>query len=273
MSETTGTAWATTLLFVPGSRPERFCKALESGADLVVHDLEDSVPAGDKSGARDDVVAWLRSGGRGAVRVNAPGTDHHDLDVSALHGVEGLESVVVPMAEDPAALCQVADRLPGVPVLALVETAKGVRAAAEIASVDGVSRLGIGHLDLAVDLGCDPESPLIEHARHEVLLAARAVGSGPPVDGVTPDVRDLEVVAREASRAALSGFGGKLCIHPAQLAPVAEAFRPSAESLAWAERITAAVDDGVGVVEGQMIDAPVLTRARAILARAGVRRG
>lgn len=268
MSEQPRAAWATTLLFVPGTMPERFAKAAGSGADLVICDLEDAVRAGEKDYARSSVVGWLAADGRGAVRINAPGTEPHDADVAALRGVVGLEAVVVPMAEDPADLHWLVERLPGVPVLALIETAKGVRAAAEIAAVAGVVRVGVGHLDLAADLGCDPDDALIAHARHEILLAVRTADSPAPVDGVTPDVRDFDRVAADARRAAASGFGGKLCVHPAQVEQVKQAFRPAPDIVAWAQTVVTAVADGVGVVDGQMVDAPVLARAQAVLARA-----
>ena len=129
-------------------------------------------------------------------------------------------------------------------------------------------RLGVGHLDLAADLGADPDGPLIAHCRHEVVLAARTAGSAPPVDGVTARVRDEELVAAEASAARRSGFGGKLCIHPAQIDPVAAAFAPSAQETAWARRVLTAAGGGVSVVDGAMVDAPVLARARSILTRA-----
>lgn len=261
-------AAAVTLLFVPGNRPERFAKAAASGADLVICDLEDAVPVDAKESARTAVVSWLASGGRAAVRVNAPGAGHHRADLAALAGAgPGLAGVLVPMAEDPQDLRDTVRALPGVPVLALVETARGVRAAAELAGVDGVVRLGLGHLDLAADLGAHPDAPVIDHCRHELLLAARSAGTAAPVDGVTPDVRDVARVGGEAGRARHDGFGGKLCIHPAQLAPVATAFAPSQDEVAWARRVLDAVGDGVAVVDGAMVDAPVLARARSVLAR------
>lgn len=261
-------ASAVTLLFVPGNRPDRFARAAATGADLVVCDLEDAVPAADKAAARTAVAEWLAAGDRAAVRVNAPGTEDHLADLAALGAVgRGLAGVLVPMAESAVALGNVVDALPGVPVLALVETARGVRAAPDLAAVDGVVRLGLGHLDLAADLAADPDASVIDHCRHELLLAARVAGTAAPVDGVTPDVRDVERVAAEAGRARRDGFGGKLCIHPAQLAAVAAAFAPSEEEIAWARRVLGALDDGVAVVDGAMVDAPVLARARSVLGR------
>ncbi|MBC7268263.1 CoA ester lyase [Nocardioides sp. NPDC000445] len=262
-------ATAVTLLFVPGNQPDRFPKAASAGADVVVCDLEDAVPADAKDDARSAVVDWLADGRCAAVRVSAPGTASHLADLAALAAVGAdLGGVLVPMAKTPESLATVVEALPGIPVMALVETARGIRAAADLAAVEGVVRLGIGHLDLAADLGADPDGPLIAHCRHELVLAARAAGSAPPVDGVTASVRDEELVAAEASAARRSGFGGKLCIHPAQIHPVAAAFAPSAQETDWARRALRAAGGGVSVVDGAMVDAPVLARARSILTRA-----
>jgi citrate lyase subunit beta/citryl-CoA lyase len=266
----TGLESAVTFLFVPGDRPERFAKAARADADLVVCDLEDAVAPTSKTLARTQVAAWLEEGGRAVVRINAAGTAHHADDLCLLAGIgKGLAGVIVPMAESAAEVAAVVSALPGVPVLALVETARGVRAAAELAAVDGVVRLGLGHLDLAVDLGCLPDDPLIEHCRHELLLSARAAGGSAPVDGVTPEVRNLDVVTCDARRARNSGFGGKLCIHPAQVEAVAAAFAPSKDDIAWAEQVEQATAGGATLVAGVMVDAPVVARARSILKRAG----
>ncbi len=260
---------AVTLLFVPGDRPDRFPKAASVGAGLVVCDLEDAVRAAAKEQSRGEVVSWVARGGRAAVRVNAPGTEHHHADLAALGAAgPGLAGVVVPMAETPSSLAEVVRALQGVPVLALIETARGVRAAPELAAVDGVVRLGIGHLDLAAALGADPDAPVIDHCRHQLVLAARAAGSAAPVDGVTLEVADTGRITADATRARRDGYGGKLCIHPAQLAPVAAAFTPSDAEIAWARRVREAFAEGVALVDGAMVDAPVIARARSVLASA-----
>lgn len=263
----TGLTTARSLLFVPGNRPERFVKAVSSGADLVVCDLEDAVTDGDKASARASVADWLASGAQAAVRINAVGTPEHADDLAALAGIVGLAGVIVPMAEHADALAIVIQALPGVPVLALIETARGLRAAQELASVPGVVRLGIGHLDLAFDLGADPDDPLLTHARVELVISARAAGSAAPVDGVTTDVKQIELVRADSLRARRSGFGGKLCIHPAQVGEVNTAFAPSVDEIQWATRVLAVSQEGVAVVDGQMVDAPVIARARGIAAR------
>ncbi|MCW2622751.1 MAG: hypothetical protein JWL64_2353 [Frankiales bacterium] len=262
-------AEARSLLFVPGDRPERFDKAAASGADLVVLDLEDAVLPAAKPAARRQVAAWLAEAGQAVVRVNA--TDSADLgpDLEALRGRPGLTAVLVPMSDDPDALARVHRRL-GVPVIALVETAAGVLRAADLARAEGVVRLAFGHLDFLLDIdGTDDPATLLT-ARSMLVLASRAAGLAGPVDGVTTDLRDPDRTAADALAARKLGFGGKLCIHPTQVAPVHQAFAPTPAEVAWAaDLLTAAKSAGASQVGGHMIDAPVLERARRVLARDG----
>jgi citrate lyase subunit beta / citryl-CoA lyase len=262
---------ARTLLFVPGSRPDRFAKAAASGADLVVVDLEDAVAEPDKLTARGAVADWLGGGGAevgAAVRVNAIGSVHHGADVAALGGLPGLRAVVVPMAEDPDGLAALAERLgPDVAVVALVETALGVHRVHDLAAAGGVRRLAFGHLDLAAHLGSATDDTAMLMARSTLVLASRVAGLPGPVDGTTTALDDPGAAAADASRARTLGFTGKLCIHPNQVAPVNAAFRPTDDELVWAHRVLeAATAGGVARVDGHMVDAPVLLRARNLVA-------
>ena len=263
-------ALARTLLFVPGTRPERFAKATGSGADLVVVDLEDAVPDADKDRARHAVADWLGGPGRAAVRVNGTSTAAYHDDVEALAGRPGLLAVVVPMAEDPAALGALHDRLgPSVGIVALVETAAGLLRAGELAAAPGVVRLAFGHLDFAADIGASTDDEAMLMARSTLVVASRAAGLAGPVDGVTTDLDDPAVCAEDAARSARLGFTGTLCIHPRQVEAVGAAFRPSPGQVAWARRVVEASAAGGAVrVDGHMVDAPVIIRAQAILARA-----
>lgn len=264
---------ATTLLFVPGDRPERFDKAAAGGADVVVVDLEDAVAAERKPDARAAVADWLNCGGRACVRVNdAAGTWHGD-DLAALAGLPGLLAVLVPKAADPDLLTAVA-RITGVPVIALVESAQGLARAREIAVAPGVARLAFGHLDYALDLGARPTWPAMLQARSELVLASRLAGLPGPVDGVTARLDDLDLVAADVRSAVELGMTGKLLIHPRQVTATRVAFAPDAEAVRWASRVIEAAD-GAAVtgtaairIDGEMVDAPVITRARAILSKA-----
>lgn len=260
-------SYARSLLFVPGDRPERFVKAAVSGADAIVIDLEDAVATTAKDEARKAADRWLASGRDAVIRVNGTGTDWHGEDVAmaARHRC----AVMIPKAHSAAHIAEVRTRLPGAtPVVALIETAAGIAAAAEICAVDGVVRAAFGSIDLAAELGIDPDDDeSMRYARSSLVVAAAAAARPAPLDGVTTVVDDDGPVTADAARAARLGFGGKLCIHPRQAAIVNACFSPSADDLTWARRVRAAAEGGVCAVDGRMVDKPVLERAAKILAR------
>ncbi|MEU4450470.1 CoA ester lyase [Nocardioides sp. NPDC023903] len=260
---------ARTWLFVPGDRPERFAKAAAAGPDVVVVDLEDAVAPAHKDAARTHVTDWLpRAGVTVAVRINAAGTTWHDADVAALAALGGPSLVVLPKADSPETVAAVLATLPdGSAVVALVETALGVARAIDLARSPGVVRLAFGSFDLAAELGVDPDhAPALAPARGHLVLASAVGGLAGPIDGVTGDVRDHERLTADATAAAALGFTGKLCIHPGQVAPAAAALAPTPDEFAWAERVlAAATEDGVALVDGRMVDAPVVARARRIV--------
>lgn len=261
-------AAARTLLFVPGDRPDRFTKAASSGADLVIIDLEDAVAPGDKDSARDNAAAWLALGNRAVVRLNPPGTPWFEADLAraADHGCP----LMVPKAEDPYVLAEIAARTAGRCLLIpLVETALGIERAHDVCAVAGVVRAGFGNVDLAAQLGVDHDDHLaLTQARSRLVLASAAAGIAPPVDGVTTAVRDPDALDTDITHARRLGFTGKLCIHPAQVPPITDGFTPTSDELRWARRILDA-GESVTTVDGQMVDRPVVQRARAVLARAG----
>jgi citrate lyase subunit beta/citryl-CoA lyase len=252
-------------LFVPGIRPDRFPKAVASGADLVVIDLEDAVPDGEKEPAREAVVRWLGDGGEAAVRVNPASSEHHAQDLVALTGMRGVQAVLVPMAESVNALSAAQALLGHQAVLvAQIETALGLHRALELAGAPGVVRLAFGHLDFAVDIDAAPEPEAMAHARSSLVLASRVAGIAGPVDSVTTDLDHEAATRADAERARLLGFTGKLCIHPRQVATVNAAMSPTADEVAWAERVLAA-GGGAVRVDGHMVDAPVVARAERIM--------
>jgi citrate lyase subunit beta/citryl-CoA lyase len=247
---------ATTFLFVPGDRPGRFGKAAGSGADVVILDLEDAVAPADKDSARVEVRAWLRHTAA-MVRINAPGTPWFDAD-AAMVAALGVP-VVVPKAETPGVLAGFGA------VVALVETARGVERAAELAAVPSVTRLAFGSVDLAAELGVAPEDrEPFAYARSRLVIASAAAGLAPPVDGVTTDLRDDQRLEADVRYARRMGFGGKLCVHPRQVAPVRAGFAPTEAERDWARRVLTA-GASASTVDGRMVDKPVLDRARRIL--------
>ncbi len=260
---------ARSFLFVPGDRPERFHKAAGAGADAVIIDLEDAVGADQKSAARQATVRWLSSGRVACVRVNAVDGPDHEADIAALAGLDGLLAVVLPKAVDPTAATSVAHRT-GAAVIALVESAAGMALATSLARAEGVARLAFGHLDYAVDLGADNGRTAMLHARCTLVLASRAAGLPGPLDGVTVSLDDPARLDDDLAHARDLGMTGKLLIHPRQVEATHAAYLPSAKETAWAQTVLDAVRDGDGGavrVGGEMVDAPVMARARAILGR------
>ena len=263
-----------TYLFVPGDRPERFAKALDSGADAVVLDLEDAVAPAAKAAARIAIGAWLQAAdeatrARIALRLNDVAADGFADDL-ALVGAGRPMWAMLPKAEAPWQLATLRAVLPPGGLLALVESARGVLAAPALAATPGVSRLVFGTLDFALDLDMAPTQEGLSPAAGALAIASRAAGLPPPVAGVTVEIGDEARLLDDLAWARRLGFGAKLCIHPRQVAPVHQALRPSPAERAWAERVLAAADAAGGAavqVDGRMVDRPVILRARALLAQ------
>ncbi len=274
-------------LFVPGSRPELFDKALASAADALSFDLEDAVAEPRKAEARAAVAAWLRSAPPGKtmiVRVNALGTPHFQADLRAVVGT-GLDVLNLPMVASGAdvlacvALLQQAEAACGLTtptrILANIETPRALRLAAEIATAHPrVAGLQIGYGDLLEPAGIDrADEAALAHVRLAVRLAASEAGI-PAFDGALAAVADPDRCRREAEAARRQGLAGKSCIHPTQVAIVNAAFMPPPDAVAHARRVLAAAAaahttaTGAFTVDGQMVDAPFIARARALVALA-----
>jgi len=273
-------ALARSFLFVPATRPERYTKALASGADAVIIDLEDAVAAQEKKGARRQLAsAFEQLGGperaRTVVRMNASGTAWFDDDLLLLTDLvgQGLRAVMLPKAESALVLQQLAQVL-GAPctLLPLIESLAGWDCVDTLAAAPQVLRLAFGHLDFQADVGmacCADETELVP-VRLAVALAARRAGLAASIDGVTVAIQDMERLQEDVARSRRFGFGAKMCIHPSQVAPVNAAFSPSALELDWAHRVLAAVEaagGGVVSLDGRMVDGPVVRLAQRTLAQ------
>lgn len=266
-----GTVPARSYLFVPGNRPDRFVKAWESGADVVIIDLEDAVAESEKDVAREAVQRWLSSEQPVHLRINSdPAHQSRDLELLRSTGIAG---VAVPKAEDPAALAVLLRSVPaGLPVLALVETARGIVNAVALATTPGVSRLAFGSVDFRLELGLGAGRDELLMARSQLVLASRVAGLAPPVDGPTMALGDLALLADDVGYSRQLGFGGRLCIHPRQVAMVNRGFRDPSDEVEWARRVVAAASsagDNAFQLDGQLVDRPIIERARAVLRRAG----
>jgi len=267
-------ARARTFLFVPASRPERIAKALSTAADVVIVDLEDAVAPADKPSARQALLAWLDANPDECVivRINAAGTAWHEEDLAACCH-QRIAGVMLPKADSAAQVAH-AFGVSGKPVLSIVETGLGLEALTDIARAPGSARLVFGKLDLAVELDLvpdesDPEELVFLPWRAALVLASQRAGLPAPVDGVFTGIGDEAALAIYARRARRHGFGGQLLIHPSQVTGAATAFTPSSKDIDWAwsvRRAAEAAGGGAAVVDGRMIDAPVIARAERILA-------
>ena len=262
-----------TALYVPANRPDRFAKAVASGPDLVVFDLEDAVPVADKVEARGWAVAWIAAfKGSTAieVRVNAPGTPWIEDDLAALAAVPTVR-IRLPKVESADDVRQVIQQVPSARITALIESPLGLERAFEIASADRrVVAVALGEADLASSLGVDgPEG--LAWARGRIVSASRAAGLGAPMLSVYPHVKDEEGLRRTCLEGRALGFVGRTAIHPRQLPTIVECFTPSASQVADAAALLAAVakagvaDGGVIVLpDGRMVDPAMLGRAHEL---------
>ena len=271
-------ASARSLLFVPANRPERYAKALASGAGAVIIDLEDAVAPEAKVAARqqladgfDALTAAERI--RVLVRINAAGTPWFadDLALVTLLSTLDLGGVLLPKAEAVADVLQLAAAVgAGCAVLPMIESAAGLAALDLLAPCAGVTRLVFGNLDFQADLGmaCGSDEAELQPVRLALVLASRRAGLFAPVDGVTPSTGDTQQLQQDAARSRRSGFGAKLCIHPAQVAVVEAALAPTAAELDWATRVLEGSRQAGGAVftlDGRMVDTPVLRLAERTL--------
>jgi len=283
-----------TFLFAPGNHPRRVEKAFTLGADVVILDLEDSVPVPDKPATRKPVAQALARPRkcRGYVRVNAMGTPFCYRDLAETVG-QGVDGVVLPKVESAADLHAIdwllanLEREKGLAagtldLMPIIETAAGISRVDRILQARGlkpysgvwrVQRVAFGAADYSHDLGLAPthEEPELAHARARLVLASRAAGLEGPIDSPWFHFKDAEGFRRAVERSRRSGFQGRLCIHPDQVPVANEGYGPTVEEIAEAERIVAAFREaearGVAAiqVDGQMIDYPVVHRAERLL--------
>ncbi len=267
---------ARSFLFVPANRPERFAKALASGADAVILDLEDSVPLDGKAEARDTLrQAWpqlQQAACAVVIRINSPDTEWGQQDLSGLQGLSGLAGIMVPKCEGAHNLQRVAQAFAGVPSLPIIESALGYLALREIAQAPQVGRLVVGHIDFLADTGMNAgeDQRELDSLRFEVAMCTRLGKLAPAVDGVTVSVDDEALIRADTERALHFGFGAKLCIHPRQVPVVHATLAPTAAQVEWAHRVLAAMQASKGSavqLDGKMVDLPVVLQAQRLLER------
>lgn len=255
-------------LFVPGDRPDRFDSALKSGADAVIIDLEDAVATEHKISARHFVNVFAQDKSAVYVRVNAHGTPWFEGD-ARLAGLPGVAGIVLPKAEssqDVAALIRAAGQETS--VFPMIESAKGLSNALEIARAPHARQLMFGTLDFMVDMQMDVGNEDLNIFRAELTKISRVAGIDGPIDGVTVSAHDELKLERDARNGRRFGFSGKLCIHPKQVAKVNECYSPSEQDLTWAQRVLDAAHKSNGaaiMLDGSMVDKPIVLRAERIV--------
>ncbi len=257
-------------LFVPATRPDRFAKAAASGADRVILDLEDAVAPEEKANARRGLMtATIPRDVPVYVRVNSALTPwfEEDLGVARTLAIRG---VLLPKADSAAhverALAAIAPEHVVVPI---IETAVGLWNVLDVARCPRVERLIFGALDFTLDTGIHDADGAFDAVRSRIVVASKVAGIAPPVDLVTLAIDDQEQLRRHAARSRSFGFGGKLCIHPKQIPITNDAFRPSDEEVAWAravlDELSSRPEDAVFAHRGELVDRPVIQRAKQII--------
>ena len=260
-----------TPLFVPANKPERISKALASGADAVIVDLEDSIAPEEKQIARNNVSSLqLTSKTPLFIRINGTDTPWYRDDCEAVRS-SCASGVMLSKTQSKLQIEQLATQIgSSLPIIGLIETAAAIVALDEICKAPSLTQLAFGSIDFAYDIGChiNGTNDALLYARSALVIHSKANGLSAPLDGVTTSFKNPEQVSADARYSKNLGFGGKLLIHPAQIAPARDGFLPSPAELAWAKNILAASQQAGGHAaqhEGHMIDKPVVMKALALI--------
>jgi (S)-citramalyl-CoA lyase len=265
-------------LFTPGTRADRFAKAADVGADVLIIDLEDAVAPEDKASARATTLQYLSehrdAANTRALRINGLDTQAGISDIDALLRSDAApDFIILPKTEGPGHI-QILDRLLSTAkrptrLIGLIESARGLALVGEIAAATPrLAGLMLGAADMAADLGASPAWPPLAYERAR-LVHACALARIIPIDSPFFDVHDADGLANETREAAAFGFPAKAAIHPNQVKPINDVFTPTDDEVKHAQAVLEANKKGVGVVDGQMVDEAVARKARRVLAAAG----
>jgi citrate lyase subunit beta/citryl-CoA lyase len=269
------TSWlAKAFLFVPANRPERFIKALETGAHIIV-DLEDAVGLIDKPAARQSIIQNLvplfeKFGDRILLRMNSLSTDQASLDLDLIKTLP-LKALIHPKTESSEQLDLISTYLSSDSyIIPMIESAKGIDQLRSIASHPKTIRLTLGNIDLQADLGlrCDSNESELQGLRFQMTVLSRLFDLAPPIDGVTVDLQNEAQLLADLQRARGIGFLGKLCLHPKQIPTTLQFFQPSQDEVLRAQSIVEAFEKAQGgavQLDGKMIDRPVFLLAQRLL--------
>ncbi|WP_257224550.1 MULTISPECIES: CoA ester lyase [unclassified Acinetobacter] len=262
---------ARSYLFVPANRVERFEKALNTDADAVIIDLEDAVPFDLKQSSRDDLTAWLQDHPelQVMIRVNSSQTEWFLADIE-LAKFPNVSAIVLPKTESSAEIEAVL-KIRNIGIFPLIETPLGFANVRQIACTKHVIALMFGTIDFQLEMNMNGGYLELLSFRNEIVLASQLAKIQAPVDGVTVDFKDEDLIRLETQQAKNLGFAGKLCIHPNQVNLVNQTFNPSSQEITWANQIMQAVEEAKGQavsLNGKMVDLPVILQAQKIIDRA-----
>jgi citrate lyase subunit beta/citryl-CoA lyase len=256
-------------LLVPATRPQAFSAAVDSEVDAVILDIEDAVAPAAKPAAREAVVSWLEAGNTAWVRINDATTSFWADDLAALAGVGTLAGIMLAKTESGSQVDATAARLPeGTRILALVESAVGLEAVAEIARADSTFRLAFGSGDFRRDTGMSDEPLAMAYPRSRLVVSSRAARLPGPIDGPTLTAND-GILARDSALTVSMGMTGKLCMHAEQAPIVNRELAPTPNDVTWAHEVVEELGaDGAHVKDGS--DLPRLAKALKVRAAADV---
>ncbi|MGL5742155.1 MAG: HpcH/HpaI aldolase/citrate lyase family protein [Legionella sp.] len=263
------------LLFTPGNKPERFAKALSSGANGLILELEDAVPPNEKDQARDNVIQFLTTKHPELltiIRINHITTDAGLPDLLALKEANiHCDAILYPKTESAEELNIIANILNlkarNIQLLGLIETAKGLHHLNSIVLNSPVNGLVFGAADFAADVGCQLSWEALLYARYQIIQAA-ALTHIPAIDSPFFDFANGEQLIAETIKVKELGFKGKLAIHPKQIAPIKQNFAPTQEQVETAKKIIEIFEHAEGKAcqyNGQMVDVPVYKHAQQIV--------
>lgn len=258
-------------LFVPANRTERYSKALNSGSDAVIIDLEDAIPTEHKLESRALLKQWLldHPTEKVMIRVNSDQTEWFAEDIQ-LAQLSNVIALVLPKAEQQQAF-EIIQQIHSIDVYPIIETPYGMAHVEQIAQFPAVQALMFGSIDFQLEMDMCGDALELMYFRNRIVLASKLAGIANPIDGVTADFSNTELVITETLQAKKLGFQGKLCIHPNQVKIVNQTFDPSPEDIQWAQEIIEAVQAANGQtisLNGKMIDKPIISKAEKILKQA-----
>ncbi|HEB9310844.1 TPA: CoA ester lyase [Campylobacter coli] len=267
---------AKSFLFVPSIYPERFIKALQSGANQIIIDLEDSVEEAKKEVGRKNIADFssqcVKNNDKFLIRINETQSAEFQKDLSLISTIKesnSIAGIVLPKAQNYEDI-DILSKFE-LPIIPIIESALGVENLDDIARHPSVLALSFGSLDMTLDLNLqegEGKNFILNSIRTQIVLKSVKYNLLSPINGVYPDIKNIDGLKEDLLFAKSMGFGGSLCIHPNQVVPINEVFSPSAQQIAWAKEILSLRKNSNDIIfnhNGMMVDLPVIKKAEQIL--------